>query len=176
MILTVCIGNLTLRILISAVFENLKLSAQRDNNYKWTYVLNLVMGIFHSLKSRYNNLPVNSTMSEQLIVQRFLLLNFAAKQSKNPLSSKFRKYFSQNDEDHITLQILKRLNLNITEHRFIEFGSGNGLENNTIILIALGWKGIWIDSKPLEILLEKNKSVRHEKIWLDLDSLRVLLP
>ena len=74
-------------------------------------MLTLDMDIFHSLKSRYNNLPQNSTISEQLIIQRFLLLNFAAKESKNPLTSKFRKYFSQNDEDQITLQILKRLNL-----------------------------------------------------------------
>ena len=59
---------------------------------------------------------------------------------------------------------------------FIEFGSGNGLENNTLILIALGWSGIWVDSKDLQVLLDKKSSVKYWQMWLDLDSIKGLIP
>jgi hypothetical protein len=132
------------------------------------------MRIINSLKYRYNNLPNNISISKLELIQHLSLLTCLADNSKNPLTNKFRKYFSQNDEDHIIIQILSRLN--ISEKNFIEIGSGNGLENNTLNLIALGWQGIWVDNKDLQVLLAKGMSVKYVQMWLDLDSINGLLP
>jgi hypothetical protein len=56
--------------------------------------------------------------------------------AKNPLNKCGRKYFSQADEDGITLEILRRIDAR--SGTFAEIGVGNGLENNTLILLAAG--------------------------------------
>ncbi|TWB51521.1 hypothetical protein [Nitrospirillum viridazoti] len=65
----------------------------------------------------------------------------------NPLNRFGRKGFSQSDEDGITLELVRRLNLSCGT--FAEFGVGNGLENNTIILGGLGWRGFWVGGQEL---------------------------
>lgn len=51
--------------------------------------------------------------------------------------------YSQNDEDGIIAEIFRRIG---APHRsFVEFGCGNGLENNTLCLLAQGWRGLWMD-------------------------------
>jgi hypothetical protein len=66
----------------------------------------------------------------------------------NPLLAYGRRHFSQNDEDGILLEILRRID--VTQHAaFLELGVGDGTENNTIILLALGWRGIWIGGEEL---------------------------
>jgi hypothetical protein len=67
--------------------------------------------------------------------------------SKNPLNHCGAKYFSQSDEDGITLEILRRIGLR--SGVFVELGVGNGLENNTLILLASGWSGVWIGGEEL---------------------------
>ncbi len=53
------------------------------------------------------------------------------------------KTFSQNDEDGIIAEIFHRIG---APHRtFVEFGCGDGLENNTACLLAQGWRGLWMD-------------------------------
>jgi len=44
------------------------------------------------------------------------------------------KGYSQNDEDGIIREIFKRIGT--TDKRFVEFGTGNGLENNTVFLLC----------------------------------------
>lgn len=54
-----------------------------------------------------------------------------------------RKAYSQHDEDGILAEIFRRIGIH---HRsFVEFGCGDGLENNTAYLLAQGWRGLWID-------------------------------
>ena len=53
------------------------------------------------------------------------------------------KAFSQNDEDGIITEILKRIN--IENGFFVEFGVSDGLENNTLNLLIKGWKGLWLE-------------------------------
>lgn len=72
---------------------------------------------------------------------------------KNPLNSYGKKVFSQTDEDGITLEILKRIG--IEKGVFIEFGVGTGLENNTLVLAALGWTGFWVDSAKPQVNLQQ---------------------
>ncbi len=51
--------------------------------------------------------------------------------------------FSQNGEDGIIAEIFRRIG---TKDRFfVEFGVGNGLENNTTFLLTQNWRGAWIE-------------------------------
>ncbi len=67
--------------------------------------------------------------------------------SDNPLLRCGEKHFSQFDEDGILLETLRRLEL--ASGRFIEIGVGDGTENNTLVLMAHGWRGQWIGGEPL---------------------------
>jgi hypothetical protein len=53
------------------------------------------------------------------------------------------KVYSQNEEDGIINEIFNRIGT--TNKIFVEFGVGNGLENNTLVLLLSGWKGLWIE-------------------------------
>jgi hypothetical protein len=53
------------------------------------------------------------------------------------------KIYSQTDEDGIIREIFNRIG--VTNKVFVEFGVGNGLENNTLALLFDGWKGLWIE-------------------------------
>ncbi len=54
------------------------------------------------------------------------------------------KVYSQNDEDGIIREIFNRIGT--TNKIFVEFGVGNGLENNTLALLFDDWRGLWIES------------------------------
>lgn len=69
--------------------------------------------------------------------------------------------FSQNGEDGILSEILKRINLNCG--RFIEIGSGDGLENNTRLLLETGWEGLWIDGSQHCCSLAQEANVKFVK-------------
>lgn len=71
----------------------------------------------------------------------------AQRAPRTPLEACAKKIFSQSDEDGITLEIVKRIGL--SESCCIEIGCGNGLENNTLVLLATGWHAIWIDGANL---------------------------
>jgi hypothetical protein len=84
----------------------------------------------------------------------------------NPLVHKGAKYFSQNDEDGILLEILRRLGL--TSGVALEFGVGNGLENNSLILLMVGWKLLWVGGEELRISLpSKCENLRFAKEWVN---------
>jgi len=68
-------------------------------------------------------------------------------ESRNPLNKFGRKVFSQSDEDGITLEICRRIGV---QHGFYcEFGVGNGLECNTLMLASMQWKGFWVGGEQL---------------------------
>lgn len=54
-----------------------------------------------------------------------------------------QKVFSQNGEDGILEEIFRRIGT--TNKFFVEFGVGDGLENNTSYLLLKGWSGVWIE-------------------------------
>lgn len=94
---------------------------------------------------------------------------------KNPLNRYGRRCFSQTDEDGITLEILKRLDL-LNEGVYAEFGVGNGTENNTLILAALGWRGFWVGGEPLgfEVDPVKAKGFAFLRNWITLENIQKL--
>ncbi len=55
-----------------------------------------------------------------------------------------RKVYSQNDENGIIAEIFQRIETG--SKRFIEIGSGQGHENNTLALLLQNWTGGWIDA------------------------------
>lgn len=57
-----------------------------------------------------------------------------------------RKVCSQNGEDGIIAEIMRRLG--VQGKTFVEIGVGGGCENNTSLLLSLGWSGYWIDGDP----------------------------
>ena len=60
-----------------------------------------------------------------------------------------RKMFSQNDEDGIIIEIFRRIGT--TNQTFVEFGCGDGIENNSYALLFQDWNGLWIDGSPKNI-------------------------
>lgn len=56
------------------------------------------------------------------------------------------KVYSQNDEDGIIAEIFERVGA--VSRTFVEFGVGDGLENNTLTLLFKGWRGLWIEGNP----------------------------
>lgn len=88
----------------------------------------------------------------------------------NPVLANGRRYFSQNDEDGILLEILQRLC--ITEPSvFCEFGVGDGTENNTIILLSMKWRGIWIGEEDLAFeCSEKTSRLAFLQRWITRDN------
>jgi hypothetical protein len=53
------------------------------------------------------------------------------------------KVYSQNGEDGVIREIFHRIGE--TNRIFAEFGSSDGVENNTVLPLTLGWSGLWID-------------------------------
>jgi hypothetical protein len=86
----------------------------------------------------------------------------------NPLLKYGGKVYSQNDEDGITFEILRRMG--IAHGVFAEFGVGNGVENNTLGLAACGWSGIWVGAGDLAFETNPGRSVRlnfhYQKAWV----------
>ncbi len=97
--------------------------------------------------------------------------------TKNPLNRFGQKYYSQNEEDGILLEILKRTELlsSPSSRRFIEFGVGNGLENNSLILLMHGFKGVWVGNEELAIDTSKSNKLKYIKTWLTLDNMAAVL-
>ena len=82
----------------------------------------------------------------------------------NPLVRKGAKFFSQNDEDGILLEIVRRCG--IEGGTFVEFGVGDGLENNTLILLMSGWRGHWFGGETLAFNSEKTPRWGFEKTFI----------
>ncbi|MDO8989271.1 MAG: hypothetical protein Q7U91_06520 [Sideroxyarcus sp.] len=71
------------------------------------------------------------------------LKNEKLKSAPKALAGYGYKVFSQSDEDGIINEIFRRIGL--TNKTFVEFGVGDGLENNTVALVYEGWSGLWIE-------------------------------
>ncbi|WP_222435678.1 hypothetical protein [Fluviispira vulneris] len=124
-----------------------------------------IISLFRSIINTQSN--VNEIRDMILAYQT----NQLQQSNRNPLNSFGKKCFSQTDEDGITLEILKRLNC-IEGGTFAEFGVGNGTENNTLILKALGWKGFWVGGEDLVFPIKQPKqSFIYIKDWVTLDNI-----
>lgn len=60
-------------------------------------------------------------------------------------SSGFRS-FSQNEEDGMIAEVFRRIGTGT--RTFVEIGVGDGLENNSRLLLQTGWTGWWFEGSP----------------------------
>ena len=95
------------------------------------------------------------------------------KGSRNPFLKSFKRYsiFSQSDEDSIIDEIIKRLD--IDKGNFIELGVGNGSENNTLNLLAQGWKGLWIGNENL--IFNPGKNLKFIRSWITKENINQII-
>lgn len=75
------------------------------------------------------------------------------------LRSGYRVY-SQNEEDGILDEIFRRIGAR--SRYFVEFGVGDGLENNTLYRLLRGWRGAWIegDRERAELIAKRTARMR----------------
>ena len=133
--------------------------------------------IFHRIQQRFQKLKKTSLIEKELRGFHDLSLQYAIdtyiEKHPNPVIKHAQKCYSQSDEDGITLEILRRLDLKNVK-TFLELGVGTGIENNTLILAALGWTGKWVDSLDLEI--DTGSKVEFEKSWITTENAATLIP
>jgi hypothetical protein len=108
---------------------------------------------------------------ETPLLRRFLDISLEqhwrdkAKTNGNPILLRGEKFYSQNDEDGIISEIVTRLKLE--RGVFVEYGCGDGLENNTIQLLMRGWSGVWIGAQDLNIRVPATeRRLAFEREWI----------
>ena len=111
------------------------------------------------------------TKIQQEIYKQLFIQYKTSNEKIFPYSFEFQT-FSQNGEDGIICEILRRLK--IQKGEFLEIGVGDGSENNTRLLLDLGWNGKWVegDSNSYKRIL-KNFSSYLESNKLDIFNLMV---
>jgi hypothetical protein len=97
-----------------------------------------------------------------------LKLNYRFKLNKNPLITEKFGTFSQNEEDVILHNIIRKIP--DIPKTFIEFGVGDGLENNTVNLIPQ-FVGFWIGNEKIKLNPIYAEYVTYFERQLDLDNL-----
>jgi hypothetical protein len=65
------------------------------------------------------------------------------------------RVYSQSDEDGILHEIFRRIGAR--GRTFIELGTGNGLENNTLFLLVQRWSGVWIEGAARKVTATKKR-------------------
>ncbi|MDE3181464.1 MAG: hypothetical protein KGM47_17610 [Acidobacteriota bacterium] len=101
-----------------------------------------------SLTARLKRIQQHLDDLSQLDIDRRLdeLLRSEKYQDPKRLARFGHKAFSQSGEDGILAEIFRRIGT--TNRIFAECSPGDGLENNTLYLLTLGWKGCWIERNP----------------------------
>jgi hypothetical protein len=59
------------------------------------------------------------------------------------------KAYSQFEDDGMIVEIFRRIG--VGNQTFIEFGAGDGLENNTLALLVSGWRGLWLEGNEANV-------------------------
>jgi len=97
----------------------------------------------------FGGIDTNVNFQKKILIEIYLerkLLHAKYKDSKR-LNNYEYQVLSQNGEDGIIYEIFRRIGTK-TKY-FVEFGVGNGVENNTAYLLLQGWKGTWIEGSEI---------------------------
>jgi hypothetical protein len=110
------------------------------------------MGLLARLKKSFNkhlsvrNIEGNTNTIKDILVENYLQKNL--RENPRYQGKKLNRYecqvFSQSGEDGIIAEIFQRIGP--TNRFFVEFGAGNGSENNSAYLLIQDWQGLWMDS------------------------------
>lgn len=100
------------------------------------------------IRDLYYALPIIRELAEGNILAKMQLvetLKLTNPHFKDPkrLLKYGAQYGSQNFEDGMIEEAFRRISCK--DRTFVEIGAGNGLENNTVSLLASGWKGWWME-------------------------------
>lgn len=89
---------------------------------------------------------------------------------ENPfLDTRNLYYFSQADEVGILNELLKQVEFK-EKGRFLEFGVGDGTENNSLNFLLEGWEVWWFGNENLSLEIPKDFSnLKYTKEWITLD-------
>ena len=95
-------------------------------------------------------------------VQRHLFSGPRYQEPKRLNRHEFSVY-SQGGEDGIVQEIFRRIG--VTNRYFVEFGVGDGLENNTAYLLFKGWSGTWIEgsSNFTQLIQRRFRNLMEQK-------------
>ncbi len=124
-------------------------------------VQGLVLAILSTLRQMIRLLRIRQNAAFMVLMQRQIDELRQRYSGDKRLEPAGYKVYSQGDEDGIIAEIFKRIGT--TDRRFVEFGCGDGVENNTAYLLLQGWSGLWIDS------LEHNELVLKRRWKKELD-------
>ena len=120
-----------------------------------------------------SQIQTQNITNQGLVIIKDLLINnnYLMRQYKlkNPLNKFGKKCFSQSDEDGILVEIINRLDLK--KGTFAEFGVETGIENNTLILSALDWRGFWVGNQDLSYEITNEKKLKYKKEWITLKNI-----
>lgn len=135
------------------------------------------MTFLERLRDRLQRLKKNSLISKELAGFHDQFMDVANEIYKAQHSNSFVRFarygFSQSDEDGLTLEIIRRISSSLKTPHFAEFGVGTGVENNTIALAALGWKGCWFGNEELEVNLPE--WLTFKKTWITRENVYSLI-
>ena len=152
-----------------------KISRSADSIRQYYKRVPFLFSLVKHVRSFFHNLA-NKPVRNQLMELKNLVLFDQTKKLQsahpNPLNKFGKKCFSQTDEDGITLEILRRIK-QIADGVYAEFGVGDGTENNTLILAALGWKGFWVGGEKLtiDVASPQHKKFTYLREWVTSDNI-----
>lgn len=92
---------------------------------------------------------------------------------RNPLLAYGRQVYSQNDEDGLIEEIWRRVGTG-APGSLVEFGVGDGTENNTLNLLAAGWRGSWLGGEAVRVRWQGSR-LRFRQCWISADNVVALL-
>lgn len=105
---------------------------------------------------------------ERLLNEQRLRETVASAVARNPLLAYGHKVYSQNDEDGLIEEILRRCGLTAAGS-FVELGVGDGTENNSLNLLVRGWRGAWLGGEPVRVAADGTR-LRFRQCWIDRDN------
>lgn len=141
---------------LSQMREFLDISHRNLQVMEEIHVLSRKIADFNETQAAFNNVAL------QILIDGYLSEHIFAN-PKYADTKRLNRYeyqvYSQSGEDGILTEIFNRIG--ITDRFFVEFGVGNGLENNTTYLLIKGWNGLWIDANTQSIgyINEKFRSI-----------------
>ncbi len=121
--------------------ETVAPDCQRSSSHLTTW-LEIVRSLYRSLLRWFNVTRQIHALSLHGSLET--LRNAPRYQAPKNLIRYGDKVYSQNQEDGMIREIFNRIG--VTNKLFVEFGVGDGLENNTFALLFDGWKGQWIEA------------------------------
>lgn len=98
-----------------------------------------------------NRVATEIPRTRELLVQAEItkIRNDARYRDEKSLIPYGGKVYSQSDDDGIIREIFSRIG--VTNKKFVEFGIGDGLENNTCALLFSDWNGLWIEASTTSV-------------------------